>query len=419
MTKREAERFLIIRNLIERKINGAEAGKQTGLSLRQVRRLKKSVIVSGPKGIIHGNRGKPGNRRLADKIRDKIVSLLHKKYSYFNPLLAKEHLEDDDNIKTNKETIRQLMIREGLWKRKARKKRQYFSQRERKDSYGEMEQFDGSYHHWFSTKEEQCLLLSVDDATGKITGAMFEENEAVLAVFRFWKGYIERHGRPLSIYLDKFSTYKVNHKNAVDNKDLLTQFQRTTTELGIKLITANSPEAKGRVEKMNGTLQGRLVRELRFRKIKNVKEANQFLNEEFIPEFNAKFSVVAKNKTDLHRQIDKKADLEQIFSLHEERTVGNDYVVRYKNKYYQLDEIQPTTVYKGSKVIIETRLTKEERIRQRNYYLNFIVLPERPKRETDVFLPALTRKKSDWKPPFDHPWKTASFRRREAMSNIK
>ncbi|MFH0792116.1 MAG: ISNCY family transposase, partial [bacterium] len=359
MTKREAERFLIISNLIDKKINGTEAGKQIGLSVRQARRLKRSVITLGPKGIIHGNRGKTGNRKLADKIRDKIVSLLHKKYPYFNPLLAKEHLEDDDNIKTNKETIRQLMIKEGLWKRKARKKPQYFSQRERKDSYGEMEQFDGSYHHWFSTKEEQCLLLAVDDATGKITGAMFKDNESVLAVFRFWKEYIERRGRPLTIYLDKFSTYKINHKNAVDNKDLLTQFQRATKEIGIKLITANSPEAKGRVEKMNGTLQGRLVRELRFRNIRNAEEANRFLNEEFIPKFNAKFSVVAKNKTDLHRQIGERIDLDQVFSLQEERTVGNDYVVRYKNKYYQLNETQPTTVYKGSKVTIETRLTGE------------------------------------------------------------
>jgi len=255
MTKKEAERLLIINNLIERKINGTEAGKQIGLSLRQVRRLKRNVISLGPRGIIHGGRGKLSNRRFDDKTTNKIIFLLRQKYYYFNPLLAKEHLEDDDNIKTNKETIRQLMIKEGLWKRKARKKPEYFSQRERKDSYGEMEQFDGSYHHWFSGKEEQCLLLSVDDATAKISGAKFENNEAVEAVFRFWKKYIECHGRPLAIYLDRFSTYKVNHKNAIDNKDLMTQFQRTATELGIKLITAHSPEAKGRVEKMNGTLQ--------------------------------------------------------------------------------------------------------------------------------------------------------------------
>lgn len=325
-------------------------------------------------------------------------------------------MEEDDRIAVSKETVRQIMIKQELWTPKARKQPQYFSLRERKDNYGEMEQFDYCYHRWFyGLNEEQCLL----DATGKTTKAKFGLNEGVIPVFTFWKEYILEHGKPLSIYLDKFSTYKVNHKYAEDNKDLMTQFQRATKEMGTRIINANAPQAKGRVERMNQTFQNRLVKELRLRGIKTIPETNEFLEKEFLPRFNVKFAVVPKSKTDLHKKIGKDVNLDEIFSIQKQRVIGNNYVVRYENNYYQLNEIQPTTVYKKSMVIVETKIDGQVLIKQGKHYLSFVVLPARPKREIDVVLPALTQRKSDWIPPVNHPWKAASFRRRQAIINAR
>jgi len=418
MTKKEAERLLVVNNLIEGNINGTDASKQLNLSLRQAKRLKAKVIKLGPKGIIHGNRGRTGNRKLNDVFINKIKSLLNQKYSYFTPTMAFEHLRDEDKILTNKETVRRLMIDLGLWIIKKRKVSEYRCQRERKDNFGEMEQFDGSYEHWlYGVDEEQCLLASIDDATGRITGAKFEKSEGIIPVFSFWKRYIEEHGKPIAIYLDKFATYKVNHKNAEDNKELLTQFEKALRELDILPITANSPQAKGRIERLWKTLQTRLIKEMRYRKIKTVEEANNFLKDEFVPWFNKKFGVVPKCKADLHRI--NNSNLEEVFSIKKERTIGNDYVVRYENNYYQLEQEQPLTVLKRSKVTVETRISGEVKIKQRGKYLNFFTLPGKPKREIEIMVPALTRKKSDWKPPANHPWKMASFKRREAIINSK
>jgi hypothetical protein len=414
MTRKEARRYEIIKNLLAERIDGTEAAKSLGLSVRQTKRLKKAVDKKGIKGIIHGNRGRESNHRIDKKIIKETKKYLNKIYHDFNPLLAQEHLRDDNNINLGKETVRQIMIAEKLWHPGKKSDAEKHFWRERKDNYGEMQQFDGSYHNWFEGRNEsevgleQCLLLSVDDATGRPTKAKFENNEGVEAVFRFWKEYIEAHGAPVSIYLDKFSTYKVNHKNAVDNKDLLTQFQRAMNQLGVETISANTPQAKGRVEKMNGTFQRRLVKEMRLAKINTIAEANIFLEKVFLPKFNKQFAVVPKKPADLHRQLDAKqiSELAQIFSVQSVRKINNDYTIRFKNNYYQLNEVQPTTVCKKDEVIIEEHLNGEIKIAVRNNYLNYVRLPERPKKEIEIKLIALTsRKPANWKPPFNHPWR--------------
>jgi hypothetical protein len=414
MTQKEARRYEIIKDLIAKKIDGTEAAKQMNLSIRQVKRIKALVREKKIKGVIHGNRGKKSNRQIDEKTVAQAKKLLNEKYHDFNPLLAQEHLRDDDQIYVSKETVRQWLIDEKLWKPKKKSDIKKFSWRERKDNYGEMQQFDGSYHNWFEGRNEeelgleQCLLVSVDDADGSITKAVFEDNEGVEAVFRFWDSYVIEKGAPMSIYLDKFATYKVNHKNAVDNKDLMTQFERAMKQLNIRVIHANTPQAKGRVEKMNGTLQRRLVKELRLRNINTIPEANKFLKEVFIPQFNKQFKVVAKKSADLHRKLsDKKiAELPKIFSIQSERKINNDYTVRFKNNYYQLNEVQPTTVYKKDKVTIEEHLSGEIKIAIRDKYLDFTKLPERPKKEIEIKLAALTnQKQTSYKPPINHPWR--------------
>ena len=427
MTKKEAKRYEIIKNLIVSEIDGTEAAKLLRLSVRQTKRIKSAVKQHGIKGIIHGNRGRISHNKKADEILTKAKKHLNKTYFDFNPLLAQEKLLERNNIKLSKETVRQMMIKEKLWHPKKRGDIKKHFWRERKDNYGEMQQFDGSYHNWFESRNEkvigleQCLLLSVDDATGKITGSRFEYNEGVMPVFRFWREYFNHNGFPASIYLDKFSTYKINHKNAVDNQELMTQFQRAMDQLGVKVIHANSPQAKGRVEKMNGTLQRRLVKELRLNKINTLEEANEFMNKIFIPKFNQQFAVISKKSNDLHQRINNKEnlDLAKILSIQSERKINNDYTIRFKNQYYQLTETQLTTVYKKDRVIMEEHLNGELKISIRNQYLDYFQLPERPKKEIDIKLAALTgTKQSTWKPPLNHPWrKQLSIKKQSIIIN--
>lgn len=414
MTHKEAQRYEVIKDLIARKLDGTEAAKILFLSVRQVKRIKARVKESKILGVIHGNRGKVGHHCLDEKIVQEAKEYLHNSYSDFNPLLAQEKLSERHQILFSKEKVRQLMIEEKLWKPKKKAAFRKFSWRERKDNYGEMEQFDGSYHNWFEGRNEeevgleQCLLVAVDDATGRLTKAHFEANEGVGAVFRFWQGYFKDSGLPLAIYLDKFSTYKVNHQNAVDNEDLMTQFERAMRQLEIRVIHANTPQAKGRVEKMNGTLQRRLVKELRLNSIDTISEANEFLKNVFIPKFNLQFGVKAKKPSDLHRRLDKKEiELEKILSIQSKRTVNNDYTIRFKNKYYQLNLQQPqTTVYKRDAVTVEERLNGEIKISLGDKYLDFTQLPARPEKEIKIQLAALTnRPPTAWKPPINHPWR--------------
>ncbi len=419
MTNKDAKRYNIVNSLIANRIDGTEAAKQLDLSVRQTKRIKAAVALSGIKGVIHGNRGRDSHNKINSNILKNAKKHLKKIYYDFNPLLAQEHLRDDQKIQLSKETVRQLMIAEKLWcPRKKTDAKKYFW-RKRKDNYGEIEQFDGSYHNWFEGRNEvmvgleQCLLLSVDDATGKITKAVFEYDEGVVPVFKFWKGYFEDTGLPNAIYLDKFSTYKVNHKNAVDNKEFMTQFERAMNQLGVRVIHANTPQAKGRVEKMNGTLQRRLVKEMRLNKINTIEDANKFLNEIFIPKFNRQFAVAPAKQNDLHQKLNtkEKDGLDKILSIQSERTIGNDYTIQFKNQYFQLTETQPTTVYKKDKIIVEEHLNGEIKLSARNHYLNYFRLPERPKKVIDIKLVALTTKPptTKWKPQANHPWRTQFF----------
>lgn len=388
------------------------------MSVRQVKRIKAKVKKKKILGVIHGNRGKPSNRQTDKRTMAAAKQQLRTMYHDFNPLLAKEKLLETHEIDLSKETVRQLMIAEKLWTPRRKGKVKKFSWRERKDNYGEMQQFDGSYHRWFEGRNEkevgleQCLLVAVDDADGTITRAQFETNEGVEAVFRFWRDYFKVTGVPISIYLDKFSTYKVNHKNAVDNQELMTQFERAMKQFDVKVIHANTPQAKGRVEKMNDTLQRRLVKELRLAHINTITEANKFLEEKFIPKFNKQFQVAAKKSANLHRKLSVKQfnNLDKIFSIQTGRKVNNDYTVRFKNKYFQLNQTQPTTVCKKDMVTIEEHLNGGTKIALRDRYLGFVTLPERPRKVMNVQLIALTQKSSPgWKPPADHPWRKQFF----------
>lgn len=418
MSAKEIDKHEIIRRLIRREINGTGAARLLRLSIRHVRRLKKKVERDGAKGLVHGSRGKHSHNQLPKKEREKIVALLRKHYPDFGPTFAAEKLKERHRINRDPKTIRQIMADKGLWRPRAKKKqKEHRTWRERKSAYGEMIQFDGSYEHWFEGRGntgEVCLLAAIDDATGRVTHAEFSKHEGVFPVFTFWKEYLQKNGTPRSIYLDKFSTYHMNHALAKENPDTLTQFQRAMEKLRVEVIPANSPEAKGRVERLFQTLQDRLIKELRLVRISTIQEANVFLKT-YLPTFNARFSVEPRSQANLHRLLPTKEQdaLNGVLSRQIERTIQNDFTMSFHNQWYQMIKDQPVTVCKKDKVIVEERIDGTIHVRLRGKYLNYTILPARPQKTVKA-LPWILHKtsKQSWPqkahtPPSNHPWRQA------------
>lgn len=380
MSKQELDRYQIISRLLRGEINNIKAAELLELCIRQVKRLKVKVKQSGPKGLIHGNRGKQSNHSIPEKEQDRIIDLIKNHYPDFGPTLACEKLSERHHISRDVTTIRAIMIKEDLWKPRVKKHSEHREWRQRRPCFGEMQQFDGSYEYWFEDRAPKCCLLaSIDDATSTVTCAQFGQNEGVDEVFSFWQGYLEKNGKPRSIYLDKFSTYKMNPRFAQDNHELKTQFERALNDLHIQPITAHSPEAKGRVEKLFKTLQDRLIKELRLAGISTIPEANRFLKDKFLPDFNKRFAISPANPTNLHQPLSLKEQqqLESIFSKQYTRQVQNDFTISFNNQWYQLLKDQPATVQKLDRVIIEERLDGSVHIRLRGKYLNYRIIPKR------------------------------------------
>jgi hypothetical protein len=414
MSLPEVKKYDIIKKVIIKELNGSQAAGLLNLTTRQIRRLKKKVSKNGIKALIHGNRGKPGNRRLPDKERERIAGLLKQKYPDFGPTLAAEKLTELDKIKRSRNAVRSIMIAEEIWKPKLKKKETHRQWRQRKACQGELVQYDGSYEHWFEDRGgsgEICLLASIDDADSEVR-ARFDEHEGVEPTFSFWRDYIERFGKPNAIYVDKFSTYSMNYKLAKENPDTLTQFERAMTELNIGIIHAHSPQAKGRVEKLFGTLQDRLIKELRLAGISTIKEANEFLEKVFLPKFNARFMVESRSKANLHKKLNEqeKKKLDSIFSRQYRKVVMNDFTVSHKKHCYQLEKIQPVTICKQDVVTVEERMDRTIRIRLRGKYLNYRLLPEKPKKINGAKnnLRWVITKSTAHIPPASHPWRQAA-----------
>ena len=340
MTREEIQRYQIIRKVLERQINQQEASEFLKLSDRQVRRIVKRVQVEGESGVVHRSRGQPGNRSIKASFKEKVLKLYRASYEDFGPTLASEKLLERDGLKVNDETLRLWLIKEALWQVKSRRARKSLSWRERKHHLGEMVQLDGSHHDWLEARGPKLVLMGyIDDATGRFYGK-FYGYEGTMPAMDSLKGYIRQHGIPRSIYLDRHSTYKTNKKYAYTDwpfrdKEELTQFGRACQQLGIELIYANSPQAKGRVERVFETLQDRLTKELRLSKVASCKEANILL-ERYLDGFNSKFQVAAKRKGDLHRSTDKRIKLDDILSVQTEHALRNDRTILHNNKWYQI-----------------------------------------------------------------------------------
>lgn len=411
MSQKEMSRADVISRLIRKEINGTEASKQLQLSVRQVRNLKGKVKRSGIKALIHGNRGRPSNRAIDPTTLTKAEGILQENYPDFHPTHAMEKLEEKHSLKFSKEKVRQLMIAAGLWTERPRKTNgEYRSWRPRKEQVGEMIQFDGSYHLWLEGRGGvSCLLAGIDDATGNPTHCLFTDGgEGVIPVLTFWKSYVETHGKPLSIYLDRHSTYKVNSKGVFDDPTVLTQFERAMKDLDIQVIHARSPQAKGRVERLFGTLQNRLVKEMRLENISSLAEATRFTEKTFLPSYRRKFAVSPRRRGDLHRPLteNEKKKIDSIFSHQETRIVNNDFTISYTGRWFQLAEQQPTLVCRKDNVLVEERLDGSIHCSLRGKYLVCIALPKRPEKGTLKKVVALSRDRQLYRPPANHPWRT-------------
>lgn len=421
MTNKELTKFQIIKELIKKKINGTTAAKKLNLSVRQIKRLKVAVRQLGIKGVIHKARGRVSNNRLPEETIKQALGLISNHYSDFGPTLAQEKLKEIHKISISYETLRQLMIGKGFWKAKPKKAtKEYRSWRPRKEYYGDMQQFDGSYHPWLEDRAPDCCLLaSIDDATGEITGLEFADNEGVVPVFTFWLEYVKTLGKPLKIYLDRYSTYKQNHRYLLNDPEALTQFERAMTDLDIELIHAHSAPAKGRIEKLFHTLQDRLVKELRLHDISTIPEANHFLKRKFMPWFNRRFAVKALKPGNVHRKLTAKELnlLSSIFSIQSKRTVNNDFTIRFKGQWFQLAEQQPTLVLRKDLITIEERLNGSICIRLKGKYLSYTKLPQRPER-INIPIIALATTKQTWQPPESHPWKREGRLRLKVKGDI-
>jgi len=340
MSRKEIKRLQVIRKVIDKQIKQREAAEYFGISSRQVRRIVKRVLKDGEEGVVHKLRGKEGNRKIGSGFKQKVLELYKKNYWDFGPVLASEKLIERDGIKVNDETLRLWLIKEGLWQLNKQKKPKDRTRRERREHFGQMTQMDGSHHDWLEGRGPKLVLMGyIDDATNRFHG-QFYDYEGTMPAMGGLKGYIKRYGLPGSIYLDKHSTYKNNQKQRYTDwpfrdEEELTQFSRACKQLGVELIFAHSPQAKGRIERVFKTLQDRLVKELRLGQINTLQDANRLLKA-YLPIFNKKFEVSARGSGDFHRDVDQRLNLDDILSVQTECFLRNDRTLVKDKQWYQI-----------------------------------------------------------------------------------
>lgn len=354
MKRRDLKRIQIIEKVIKKELKQVEAAEILNMSDRQVRRVVVAVRKEGASGVVHHLRGRGSHRKLSEEIRDKAMGLCRKKYEGFGPLFASEKLSELDGIKVSKETIRQWMIGDGLWQvRRGGGKKNHLQWRERKAHYGQMLQMDGSHHDWLEGRGSWLVLMGqIDDATSQVSGR-FYEYEGTMPALDSMKRYVKEKGIPTSVYLDRHTTYKSWAKETVEDelcgRKALSHFGKACEKIGIEVIHAHSPQAKGRVERLFQTLQDRLVKELRLAGATTLEEANAVL-EKFLKEFNRRFSVDSREPGNLHREVSRGVDLNAVFSVETMRALRNDNTVVHNKQWFQV-----LISTKAKKIVVQER----------------------------------------------------------------
>jgi transposase len=335
MSKVEIGRLEVMKQLKEKRMNQRCGAKELGVSVRHVKRLLRAYRQAGPAGLVSKQRGQPGHHQLDPERVRRAIDLLTGRYRGFGPTLAHEKLVEKEGLELSLGSLRKIMIEEGLWKAKRARKVEAYQMRERRACFGELIQIDGSPYDWFEGRAPQCnLLVFIDDATGRLVQLLFVESESFFSYCRAVEGYFTRYGKPSALYSDKHGIFRVNQATR-GSSDALTQFGRAMQELHVQIICANTPQAKGRVERANQTLQDRLPKELRLRGISDWEAGNAFLPE-FIDDFNRRFAVQPRSSNDAHRPLSKSENLTKIFTWQETRTLSKNLTLQFRKIVYQI-----------------------------------------------------------------------------------
>jgi hypothetical protein len=378
MTQRDRDRLLVLKKAQKKLIKQREAAAELGLTERHVRRMLVKLREVGDRAVIHGLRGRPSNRRVGEKLREKAVRILSQEvYRGFGPTLASEYLAQKHGVGVGRETLRQVMIAAGLWRRRRQKVEQVHEWRPRRSSRGELVQWDTSEHDWLEGRGEKLYLIHmIDDATSELTGKFVRQDSTEENMRLLW-AYLQRHGRPVSMYTDKASLFQTAVKTRRDlqgqGRDSSpmppTQIGRALWELGIGWIGAHSPQAKGRVERSFGVAQDRLVKGLRVAGAQTLEQANRYLEEEFLPWWNQHLRVMPANPTDAHRPLGREHDLASALSRVESRQVANDYTIQLDRQRYQIARPHVRPGLRGANVRVEVRLEGSLAVRFQQWYL--------------------------------------------------
>ena len=409
MSKKEVSRLEKLILLESSRASHREAAKALGLSRRQTIRIRKRYRLEGAPGLISKRRGRTSNNKISEVTKGKILELVKAKYVDFGPTFLREKLVENHGIKICKETLRQIMISEELWKTKRRKKARIHQQRERRSRLGELVQIDGSPHDWFEGRREKCcLLVFIDDATGKILQMRFEESETTKGYFKTMLSYVKEYGVPLALYSDKHGIFRINAPETAHEGE--TQFKRAMDDLSVELIYANSAPAKGRVERANQTLQDRLTKELRLAGISDIESANKFLPG-FTEKYNQKFSVEPKDPNDAHRQLQlSDAELNLIFSFQSMRRVSKNLELSYKNIVYQIQVVGQGYTLRHAKIRVCEDLTGTISLLYNNKKLDYKCYQKQKKVTEAVDSKTINQRvneviRKQHKPSVNHPWR--------------
>ncbi len=414
LSQRERERLKVLHQVEQQQLTQREAAEWVRLSDRQLRRLLLRVRQQGDRGVVHGLRGRPSNRKIPARLTQRALQLLGRPcYVGFGPTLAAEHLAHA-GIAVSRETLRGWMSGAGLWRPRPQKVAAVYVWRQRRAAFGELVLMDTSEHAWLEERGPKlCLLAMIDDATSRLWGRLGEQDTTEENLLTL-EGWLRRYGRPLALYTDKDSIFQpagpASRDEQLRGEPARTQFGRALSELGIEWIPAHSPQAKGRIERAFGTLQDRLIKELRVAGIDTREAANRFLEITFLPEWNQRFTVRPRQAQDAHRRLEREHRLEQILSLRVGRTVALDYTVKWQGQRWGVPREAVCAGLRRARVEIERRLDGSHWLRFRSCYLPLWRCAEPAPSLSAVSLrltaerkPTPQARKKKYHPPPNHP----------------
>ena len=408
MSSKELSRLEVMQRLDKKQLSQTEASEILHVCRRQIKRLLKAYRTHGAAGLISKHRGRSSNNRLPAETHKKALNLLKTKYDGFGPTLAHEKLTEKEKLCISVESVRQLMIAEQLWKPRKIKRVVTHPLREWRACLGELVQIDGSPHAWFEERAEACVLLVfIDDATGKLLQLLFVESESFFSYCAAAEGYFKQHGKPVAFYSDKHGIFRINLPST-GQKDALTQFGRAMQELEIQIICANTPQAKGRVERVNQTLQDRLVKEMRLRSIASMADGNIYLSE-FIEDFNSRFAVEPRSSVNAHRTLTAKDDLARILTHQEQRILSKNLTVQFEKVVYQIQTQRPSYALRNATVTVCVNAQQQLTILYKGKSLPYTIYHRQIKQAEVVSskdLNTAIKERTYSKPAPDHPWRT-------------